>query len=48
MTFGSEFFALLIYKELIVALRSKLWVFGIQIEGPVDVVDLFSSKSVLG
>ena len=36
-TFGSEFVALRICKELIVTLRYKLRMFGIPIEGPTDV-----------
>ena len=36
-TFGSEFVALRICKEMIVALRYKLWMFGIPIEGPANV-----------
>ena len=36
-TFGSEFVALRICKELIVALRYKLRMFGIPIEGPTNV-----------
>ena len=36
-TFGSAFVALRICKELIVALRYKLWMFGIPIEGPMNV-----------
>jgi len=36
-TFGSEFVALRICKEMIVALRYKLRMFGIPIEGPANV-----------
>jgi hypothetical protein len=36
-TFGSEFVALRICKELIVALRYKLRMFGVPIEGPANV-----------
>ena len=36
-TFGSEFVALRICKELIVALRYKLRMFGIPIDGPANV-----------
>ena len=36
-TFGSEFVALRIYKELIVALRYKLRMFGVPIDGPASV-----------
>ena len=36
-TFGSEFVALRIAKELVVALRCKLRMFGVPIEGPADV-----------
>ena len=36
-TFGSEFVALQICKELIVALRYKLRMFGIPIDGPANV-----------
>ena len=36
-TFGSEFVALRVCKELIVALRHKLWMFGVPIEGPTNV-----------
>ena len=36
-TFGSEFVALRICKELIVALRYKLRMFGFPFDGPVDV-----------
>ena len=36
-TFGSEFVALRICKELIVALRYKLRMFGVPIEGPTNV-----------
>jgi hypothetical protein len=36
-TFGSEFVALRICKELIVALRYKLQMFGVPIEGPANV-----------
>ena len=35
-TFGSEFFALRICKELIVALRYKLRMFGVPLSGPAD------------
>jgi hypothetical protein len=34
--FGSEFVALWICKELIVALRYKLCMFGVPIEGPAN------------
>ena len=36
-TFGSEFIALRICKELIVGLRYKLRMFGVPIEGPANV-----------
>ena len=36
-TCGSEFVALHIYKELIVALRYKLHMFGVTLDGPLDV-----------
>jgi hypothetical protein len=36
-TFGSEFVALRICKEMIVALRYKLRMFGVPIEGPANV-----------
>ena len=36
-TFGSEFVALRICKELIVGLRYKLRMFGVPIEGPANV-----------
>ena len=36
-TFGSEFVALRIAKDLIVALRCKLRMFGVPIDGPADV-----------
>ena len=36
-TFGSEFVALWICKELIVALRYKLRMFGVLVEGPANV-----------
>jgi hypothetical protein len=36
-TFGSEFVALRICKEMIVALRYKLRMFGIPIDGPANV-----------
>ena len=36
-TFGSEFFALRICKELIVALRYKLRIFRVPLNGPEDV-----------
>ena len=36
-TFGSDFVALRIYKDLIVVLRYKLRMFGIPIEGPKNV-----------
>lgn len=36
-TFGSEFVALRICKELIVALRYKLRMFGVPIDGPTNV-----------
>jgi hypothetical protein len=35
--FGSEFVALWICKELIVALRYKLCMFGVPIDGPANV-----------
>ena len=35
--FGSEFFALRIFKELIVALRYKLRMFGVPLDGPADI-----------
>ena len=37
-TFESEFFALCICKELIVALRYKLRIFGVPLDGPEDVL----------
>ena len=36
-TFGSEFVALRLCKELIVALRYKLRMFGVPLDGPEDV-----------
>ena len=36
-TFGSEFVALRICKELIVTLRYKLRIFGVLLNGPTDV-----------
>ena len=36
-TFGGEFFALHICKDLIVALRYKLRMFGVPLDGPTDV-----------
>ena len=36
-TFGSEFVALRICKEMIVALRTKLRLFGVPIDGPANV-----------
>ena len=36
-TFGSEFVALRICKELIVALRYKLRMFGVPLNGPADI-----------
>ena len=36
-TFGSDFVALCICKELIVALHYKLRMFGVPLDGPVDV-----------
>ena len=36
-TFGSEFVALRICKELIFALRYKLWMFGVPFEGPTNI-----------
>ena len=36
-TFGSEFVALRVCKELIVALRYKLRMFGVPIDGPTNV-----------
>ena len=36
-TFGSEFVALRICKELLVALRYKLRMFGIPVDGPANV-----------
>jgi hypothetical protein len=36
-TFGSEFVALRICKEMIMALRYKLQMFGVPIEGPANV-----------
>ena len=37
LSFGSEFVALRICKQLIVALRYKLQVFGVPIDGPANV-----------
>ena len=37
VTFGGEFVALSICKELIVALRYKLHMFGVPLDGPTDV-----------
>ena len=36
-SFGSEFVALLIAKDMVVALRYKLRMFGVSIEGPANV-----------
>ena len=36
-TFGSEFVALRVCKELIVALRYKLQMFGVPVNGPANV-----------
>ena len=36
-TFGSKLVVLMICKYLIVALRYKLWVFGVRLEGPAYV-----------
>jgi hypothetical protein len=36
-TFGGEFVALKICKELVVALHYKLWMFGVPINGPENV-----------
>ena len=37
-TFGSEFVALRIERDLIVALRYKLRMFGVRLDGPIDVM----------
>ena len=44
-TFGSEFVALRIWKELVVALHYRLRMFGVPLDGPADV--FFDNRGVV-